>query len=248
MGTKQRNVLKKDAVPTIFCFTTEKKRRDTSIQCAEIQAKKTFVGEALREPECQSISCELIETPKKRYRDAAVGAEVEMISLKELIITSSQRREEHRNPLYCVNPPECSVPKQILKIKLPAKTSKTKSTNTKVSFLPFAKVNFYIESTIEIDSEFDGEDDTNDPAFEPDHSNLHFNQSSDTQDESDYSDVFEESSQTPVTEPKFIVFWTCLLSLFRFCFICFKPTKLTSECTKRKCIVCADGMQGKTYL
>lgn len=106
--------------------------------------------------------------------------------------------------------------------------------NTELSFPPFVDIKFFIATTtttntnaetdISITSESEIEDDFR---FEPDY----YDESSDTQDGNEFEE-FEETSQNLVTEPKFIVFWTCLLSLFRFCFTCFKPTTVTSVRTK----------------
>ena len=48
MGTENRRKLKKDAVPTLFCFvTTQRKRRESSINRTETVSKKQLVEEAL---------------------------------------------------------------------------------------------------------------------------------------------------------------------------------------------------------
>ena len=49
--------------------------------------------------------------------------------------------------------------------------------------------------------------------------------SSDNEDLSD-SDMTATyyNNASPLTEPKSIVFWSCLMLLFRFCFTCFRKT------------------------
>ena len=57
-------------------------------------------------------------------------------------------------------------------------------------------------------------------------------------DESDYEDTkIIQSELSPITDSKFIVFWSCLLPLFNFCFQCFENAAVTKTVTRGSLVI-----------
>ena len=60
----------------------------------------------------------------------------------------------------------------------------------------------------------------------------------DSNDESDYEDTeIIRSELSPITDSKFIVFWSCLLPLFNFCFQCFENAAVTKTVTRGSLVI-----------
>ena len=126
----------------------------------------------------------------------------------------------------------------ILKVKIKLPQGRTKAVNTDLSFPMQEHVQFFV-SFDEDDNDSTGDDDDDglyddvpasshetehkDPLYEPE------NQYSSTSDEEDFhkENCFAAMETTPASEPKFLVFWSCLASLFQFCFACFHQVTIT---------------------
>ena len=134
-------------------------------------------------------------------------------------------------------------PGDILRVKVKLRQGRCKAVNTELSFPPQANEQFSVsfgdddsDSNVDDDSDVNCDDlpessrqTENDPVYALE------SQDSNTSDEEYLSK--EESFATmettpaietaPVSEPKFLVFWTCLTSLFQFCSTCFRKSTIT---------------------
>ena len=122
------------------------------------------------------------------------------------------------NPLLITAKQEIQKPK-VLKVKIPVKKQRTSECNTDISFPPSANVIFSVEPE-EIENENSSQCDIEselDSSFVIDEAI----QLSDTDtDEDDDEDVSINEHDSPILESKFIVFWSCLKSLFKICSTC----------------------------
>ena len=83
----------------------------------------------------------------------------------------------------------------------------------------------------ESDTEEECINDDDDPMYDPTEVTEEDN-SDDNVDSEIFSNKQQHCSNTSINEPKFLVFWTSLLTLFRFCFTCFQPNCITSTSTR----------------
>ena len=123
-------------------------------------------------------------------------------------------------------------PQQLLKVKISVPKVRV---NTEFSFPPNTNIKFYSdtegdgdeikETETEVETETDDVE-KSDSTYIPE-----YTESSDDSSDPEES-CFDYTNTTPVREPKFLVFWTCLMSLFRFCFTCFQKTTIT--CVKTR--------------
>ena len=126
---------------------------------------------------------------------------------------------------------------QKLRVKLFHPKPRDTTVNTELSFPPDASVLFTMVS--------DDKDNLNDSVIsdrgiktdtESDEESAEFSTSTDSSDDNQDSTQPIECSLSdpisPVTEPKFIVFWSCLMSLFNVCSACFSKNIITSVQTK----------------
>ena len=126
-------------------------------------------------------------------------------------------------------------PQQLLKVKISVPKVRDKCVNTEFSFPPNTNIKFYSdtegdgdeikETETEVETETDDVE-KSDSTYIPE-----YTESSDDSSDPEES-CFDYTNTTPVREPKFLVFWTCLMSLFRFCFTCFQKTTIT--CVKTR--------------
>ena len=157
------------------------------------------------------------------------------------------------DPKYCINQESFQSPPQLLKVKIPVHKVREKSCNTNLSFSPHARV--IMTEEIETETETDESEYETlemEDFYTPSNSSDSDQSSSDNEDLSD-SDMTATycNNASPLTEPKFIVFWSCLMLLFRFCFTCFQKTTVTSIKTKGSLLIvtmrCAKSHTHKWY-
>ena len=127
-----------------------------------------------------------------------------------------------------------NVQKKTTLIKISKKTplnTRSKSCNTDLSFNPFDKVVFSIESDPVVSTAVKDFDQLSDSFFETPEKQQDIEQGDTsffTDSESEKTESDEESGDNeenvsigdPISEPKFIVFWSCLVTLFTFCRKC----------------------------
>jgi len=130
--------------------------------------------------------------------------------------------------------PPPQLPVLTVKIPKPSRT-RSKATNTSLSFSPYSTVKYVVseKATDELTTEEEDnyglcEKDPLNTTLEDEWENSQESEVSDKEEYTDVSDdekcTFEQNS--PSMEPKYLVFWSCLVTLFRFCFTCFAPLKI----------------------
>ena len=159
--------------------------------------------------------------------------------------THSKSVRTQYNPLDLINDEiiEKSPVTSVLKVKFTAPKSREKHTNTDLTFPPFAHITFHSEQDIALDQVFSdqAESEVEDfeinigktvPLYEP------VSSDSETDDDVDHEDfnptdnnIFFDTNTIPLTEPKILMFWSCLVTLFQFCFTCFKKNTFTKVIT-----------------
>jgi hypothetical protein len=139
----------------------------------------------------------------------------------------------------CMSP--LSEKNKTLKVNITTRKNKDTSVNTEISFPPDANIQFYNVADTGTHAYEEGSDTENDAAQkEPDSDSYDYVNSSDDEESSDSDNGMENIGKenqpfdynSSVTEPKFLVFWSSLLSLLRFCLTCFEPATITSVCTR----------------
>ena len=112
-----------------------------------------------------------------------------------------------------------------------------------LSFHPEASVFFHEETKLspsknQIDSsENISNTDCDEPQTDLDSSYLIESEDTDSSEEDEEVTSTFYSLSSPATEPKFLVFWSCLQSLFRFCLTCFKRTTITKTATRGSLLI-----------
>ena len=146
------------------------------------------------------------------------------------------------DPLYAAaEQSEVRKPTIQVKITKPKIHVQDEGISTDLSFSPNANISFYTESQlsdkVEILPESSSDTDCIDSQYDRDTSYLiesdDSDSDSDTSQEEDKDNILMfSSSSSPGTEPKFLVFWSCLLSLFQSCSICFKRNNVIKTATR----------------
>ena len=239
LGTKRKRPFIDDAVPTIFCFSEPPRKRKISEKRTETARKTEMVRSLL-------YSNEVDELPEPNSSDfmnfsGSTNEPSSTIKTKEISIqTVCQQVKTKSRKTQCSEVIPCeSCKKKITPIKITKRKpfgTHSKGCNTEISFSPKADISFNIiretpmsstpvkqkddldlskipmECSIEEENE---EDDVNDPTFVLD--------TSESESESEQEDDCKEPEEKInfVTEPKFIVFWSCLSALFALCSTCF---------------------------
>ena len=142
-------------------------------------------------------------------------------------------------PLYVLNKLETTETcKNDLKVKWPTSKRRNKAANTDFTFQPNTKVQFVSpkDSAVVSDEYSDTESDAtvdneSDQPYNPEETS-ESDYSSDTSQQS-----YESLENNSLKEPKYLVFWSSLLLLFRYCFTCREKTKITSARTRGTLLV-----------
>ena len=243
MGGKSKRFFKEEAVPTIFSFAPEpeRKRRKSSISRAEKRAKKLCTEETISSPEaCSSHVYKEDIQELELTSEKCIGTEP-VITVDRAVgkHTNTKSVRTQYNLLYVLNTLETTETcKNDLKVKWPTLKRREKAVNTDLTFHPNAKVQFVSPedsaiasdefSNTESDATVDNE---SDQSYNPEETS-ESDYSSDTSKQSD-----ESLENTFLKEPKYLVFWSSLLLLFRYCFTCKEKTKITSVRTRRTLLV-----------
>ena len=162
--------------------------------------------------------------------DKSVGPELYMKSVRT-----------QYDPMDIPNPETRSKksPGDILRVKVNLRQGRCKAVNTELSFPRKRMCNFLFPlATMTVirmltttamltaicdDLPESSRQTENDPVYLPE------SQDSNTSEEESIStmETTPAIETTPVSEPKFLVFWTCLTSLFQFCSTCFREATIT---------------------
>ena len=160
--------------------------------------------------------------------DECIGNDEPSVIMGDKSIDNTKQMKSVRtqyDPMYAAaEQSEVRKPTIQVKITKPKIHVQDEGINTDLSFSPNANISFYTESQlrdkVEILPESSSDTDCSDSQYDRDTSYLieSDDSDSDTSQEDDKDNIFMfSSSSSPVTEPKFLVFWSCLLSLFQFC-------------------------------
>ena len=225
MGNKQKRKLTTHAVPTIFSFSVPQKRRRTT----ERRLERTETSETIKRLMIDEDREELPEPPlktmtneKNNKKDSSVQTENKQPNSKSVKVQCSE-------PIPCE---KCTKKPTLIKIsKRTPFNTRSKSCNTDLSFDPFHTVTFSIDCDSVVSTPVKNYDQISDSSFEtPERQQAveHGDSSLAADSESEGTESDEESDENekhvvngdPICEPKFIVFWSCLVSLFTFCQKC----------------------------
>ena len=226
MGVKQKRQLATNAVPTVFSFTVPQKRRRTTEQRLERAernetVKRIMIDEDDREELQESLlPLDVMTNGKNNKKDSYVQTENNQPKLKSVKVQCSEP----------ISFEKCTKKNPTL-IKISKKTplnTRSKSCNTDLSFNPFNKVVFTIDSGPVVSTPVKDSDQLSHSFFERQQDIEQGDTSYITDSECEYTESDEESSDNeenvvvgdPISEPKFIVFWSCLVTLFTFCRKC----------------------------
>ena len=148
--------------------------------------------------------------------------------------TTTKSVRSQYNPLYVLNKLETTETyKNDFKVKWPTLKRGEKAVNTDFIFQPNTKIQFVSpEDSAVASDEFS---DTESDATIYNESDQSYN--IEEPSESDYSSEKSQQSDrclenTFPKEPKYLVFWSSLLLLFRYCFTCKQKTKITPVRTR----------------
>ena len=243
MGGKSKRFLKEEAVPTIISFAPEpaRKRRESSISRAEKRAKKLCIEEAIFGHETCSSHVYKEDIQELEFTsEKCIGTEP-VIAVDKAVgrHTTTKSVRTQYNPLHVLNTLETTETcKNDLKVKWPTLKRTEKAVNTDLTFHPNTKIQFVSpeDSAIASDEFSDTESDAtvdneSDQSYNPEETS-ESDYSSDTSQQSD-----ESLENTFLKEPKYLVFWSSLLLLFRYCFTCKGKTKITSVRTRGTLLV-----------
>ena len=220
MGGVPRNILKEDAIPTLFCFTAEKKKRPSSEARSEKNSKRQFLEQTFAEYETVVEQIEQTESNKPVMIDKSIGMSIKSVS------RGTQYRQQSSSIPSTLPAKKATEP---TKIKFIVKKTKEKGQNTDISFPPYCNVSFTTSNLHEKDTDEESESSSDseepldneslDPTFQPQEDD-YSNTDTDTDDES------AACIETPKHDSKLIVYWSCLLQLLS-CLICHNKAAIT---------------------
>ena len=178
--------------------------------------------------------------------DKSIDNTIKMVSVKT-----------QYDPMFAPYQPEVIAKKPILQVKISKPKTREQGINTELSFHPEASVFFHEETKLspsknQIDSsENNSNTDCDEPKTDLDSSYLIESEDTDSSEEDEEVTTTFYSSSSLATEPKFLVFWSCLQSLFRFCLTCFKCTTITKTATRGSLLIvtmkCSDQHEHKWF-
>ena len=217
-GTKPKNELKDDAVPTLFQHSQcSSRKRVSSIERDNKKAKKQVVEEAINN----------YEKTVENYRKDIACSTADLNSVREVAIQNCAKtksvRTQYREADFIDSEDEALMKAEKIK-PLKVKMTKIKKfrdvgTNTNFPFeqekKPLAHAN-EIETT---DDEGEISDDDDDDSYHPTDNSL-----DETEDEEPTYNQIDSKDLKPGT--KLIVFWSCLITLLKVCQICYQPAKI----------------------
>ena len=234
MGSKSKLFLKEEAVPTAFSFAPEpaRKRRESSISRAGKRVKKLCIEEGISSHEAGSSHTYKVDLQELELTsEKCIGTEP-VITVDKVVgkHTATKSVRSQYNPLYVLNALETTETcKNDLKVKWPTSKRREKMVNADFKFQPNTKVQFVSPEVSAVASD-EFSDTELDPTIDNE-SDQPYNLKKTS--ESDYSsDTSKQSDKslenTFLKEPKYLVFWSSLLLLFRYCFTCKEKTKILS--------------------
>ena len=170
--------------------------------------------------------------------DKCIGADVKQIDkcVGNNVVVKSVRTQYDATFVMLGN---FKTAKEVLPVKI-SRPNKTHSnfTNTEQTFPPNVVVKFFIEEEVQYSpSDADSADeDMFDATYSPEED---LDEDDTTEDSCDNeceedcdADKMFFASSSPATDPKCLVFWSCLLQLFKYCFKCLSGTKITKVRTR----------------
>ena len=241
MGTKRKRKLMEKAVPTIFSFSIPPKQRKLSAKRSERYEKSETVRKLIMDNEQENIA-----VAEGNEHDFSFPALVTTEPLSRLEIKTKECSVQTQNTapktksvkIQCTEPipcEKCECNQPLIKVsKRTPFNTRSKCCNTDLSFSPFADVTFSIvcdsdglnPSTPSKDPFWDEDVETPKKTHKSDLKDKTFVPDSDGEEELSetgsctMSSVIEQSD--PISEPKLLVFWSCLVTLFTSCRECFQ--------------------------
>ena len=243
MGTKSKRLLKDDAVPTKFSFSSSPKRRKLTEKRVEKIEQRKLVTKLLMDASCSSTSSCL-----PTYDDV-VEISIDSVVKKEIAVQTNRVQTKSKKTQWNdVTPCEkCAKRPTIIKLpKLTPVRHYSSGCNTELSFKPWEHVNMYVSNNRNLQSTPVKGDFSNfsfdTPEKEVEAESLDHTYSNDSQTSDDDLDdnsatgtnvqesvfITTNAEKNYVSEPKFLVFWSCLLPLFELCSKCFQRNSVTN--------------------
>ena len=221
-GAKPRCELHDDAVPTIFEHKTLPKKRKLSLDRQEKSAKQSLLNDIFKQKEIASkmtnASTDTSDLISNRVKDFGVQVKIAASKAK---VKQTKKTVAKDDKLF--------VPKkqQVDKIKItnPKLRSKGKEigTMTDISFHQDAEVTMTLSKT-STDTEIETEESQDENVRKGNESDFSYRPSDDSG--SSEEEGHKKSNFHPVPNSKFIVYWSCLLTLLETCRFCLKPTTI----------------------
>ena len=246
MGTRNKRTLAEGAIPTIFCYSQPTKKRKTEKR--EEKNKNSEIVEQLiastsNDNESDYNKKHIYIYNKKLSNEFSHESSTDTnpvtvpsyASKKDRFVqTNSTKIKLKSVKTQCSEPipwDDCKKKRTLIKItkRIPI-GSHSKSCNTDLSFPPdqdmriSANVNPLFSTPIKA-GELDSEKESDDPSFLLESpagsvSDSASNCNSDTENDFFETDIMKRDDFNDINEPKFIVFWSCLLSVFSSCLTC----------------------------
>ena len=221
LGKIPRNILKGDAVPTIFNHANDTSRkRISSIERQAKKAKRDIVNEAVKRFE-ESSHIEVGCTTNDLITTVDFGAQVNGPKPPKTASIRTQYREKHFQTEEEKTESE-NVDKNSFIVKLPKKEKlKNIAVNTEISFSPTENItrkDFIVENPLEqieeneLDTTSEAEDNLRDEDY--------VKSSSEDENESSDDDCDQSGDKIPSPDTKLIVYWSCLATLLQICHVC----------------------------
>ena len=175
---------------------------------SQVDENEEFMDAILMSPETSTQSSHVIMVDKEIDAVKKVKSCRTQYSLLDIGINEAQVRTEVRSPLL---------------VKFSKRTTKEFGCNTDISFRPNDNVDMSCINDIEEVSTDEEVDDKNDESFTIEEESEHTEEKMETGDEEAF-DKFLDSN--------FIINWSCLFSLFKFCSVCYQSVKVKDATTK----------------
>lgn len=235
MGTKRRQKLLSDAVPTLFCFTKPTIKRKASDRRYEKSKNAEEIDQLLQQASTSTIGeneQSLLESDNFNDPSNTPIKPMKECSVQTTLLKTRSIKTQCNESIPIKNKPKSPAIVKITK-KTPFLT-KSKCCNTELSFGPFENVSFIIEPAAPSTEETDEYEITE--KHEKDEPFVLETDSSEDEANEDLSQE-ESKSENLISEPKFIVFWSRLLTLFTFCRYCFQSCVVDKVLLKGSAVI-----------
>ena len=220
LGGKPNNDLQDDAVPTIFNHKTLPKKRRGSLDRDSRNAKKTIVEAALEDHQ-EEIDSKIKEASTDTS-DLVPKRDIGLNNVPKVNSVRTQWREANITESLFVPSRQPDKIKFSKSVK-PKTKYKEVGLNTDLSFSPNAHIIMSSQSTTMENNQEDRE--TEEEIYE-NKSDCSYHPSDLSQESSDEEVLVQPSNFKPSEQSKFLIFWSCLLTLLNTCRVCLKPATI----------------------